>query len=62
VTLERRLTILCPVAVANFSKKSGRAIFAKCGDADMHPRSATFKSSAVMPYGSLGGGRKAIGK
>jgi hypothetical protein len=28
----------------------------------MHCRNATFRSSAVMPYGSFGGGLNIIGK
>ena len=42
-------TMLGPVEVANFSIKSGMAILANFGVADIHPRSEIFKSSAVIP-------------
>lgn len=48
ITVEE-LTIAVPAAVENFSRKSGMAILANNGDADMHCRNATFRSSAVMP-------------
>lgn len=48
VTVEE-LTIAVPAAVENFSKKSGMAILANSGDADMHCRNAIFRSSAVIP-------------
>jgi hypothetical protein len=54
--------MLGPAAVVNFSKNSGKASLAKKGEADIHPLRATLRSSAVIPYGSLGGGRNDIGK
>jgi hypothetical protein len=48
ITVEE-LTIAVPAAVENFSRNSGMAILANNGDADMHCRNATFRSSAVMP-------------
>ena len=54
--------MLCPAAVVNFSKKRGSANLAKYGEALIQSRSASLRSSAVIPYGSLGGGRNEIGK
>jgi hypothetical protein len=54
--------MLCPTAVAYFSRNSGNAILEKYGEADMQLRNASLRSSAVMPYGSFGGGLKVIGK
>ena len=51
-----------PVAVENFSKNKGIAILANSGEAAMQPLSAILRSSAVIPYGSFGGGLNIIGK
>lgn len=51
-----------PAAVENFSKNNGIACFANKGVADMQLLRASLRSSAVIPYGSLGGGLNVIGK
>ena len=56
------LTLTLGDVESSLSISCGNAKGAKHPDAEMQSRRRTFKSCAVMPYGSPGTGRKVIGK
>lgn len=47
---------------SSLSNKAGNAYGAKSAVAEIHSRNLSFKSWAVIPYGSSGGGLNVIGK
>jgi hypothetical protein len=47
---------------SSLSRSAGKAYGAKSGVDDTHSLNRSFKSWAVMPYGSSGGGLNVMGK